>query len=316
MSGAAGSSLGEVLAVLAVDGATVATYVDGTGLAPTYGPRPFLHPVVTRAGTVTTDVVPDDHRWHNGVSVAVQDVDGTNLWGGRTYVRDEGYTWREDHGTITHEGLVEVSGEHLVAQTAWRRPDGVVLVHERRSLRVRVLPGADGAVALDVEFTLATAGDRSVPLGSPATNGRTGAGYGGFFWRLPRAAGPSEVSAPGLSGEPAVHGSTARWVAYRGDDDDADRPFTVVLHARDASTAQDPWFVRLEGYPGLGSMLAPEHPLVLLPDAPQTRRFSALVLDGHVDDDRVEDLVLAMAGPPGGFGGPRPAAVPSRRTDA
>ena len=37
-----------------------------------------------------TDAHPADHDWHLGIGVAVQDVAGWNLWGGRTYVRDQG----------------------------------------------------------------------------------------------------------------------------------------------------------------------------------------------------------------------------------
>ena len=38
------------------------------------------------AGTPVTELMPDSHRHHLGVSLAVPDVDGANFWGGRTFV--------------------------------------------------------------------------------------------------------------------------------------------------------------------------------------------------------------------------------------
>ena len=79
----------------------VASGNEGGRIAPTSSPRPYLHPVSTLAGTVVTDHLPEDHVWHLGAGVAIQDVDGVNFWGGRTYTRDAGaYVWRKDHGRI------------------------------------------------------------------------------------------------------------------------------------------------------------------------------------------------------------------------
>ncbi len=76
---------------LDIDGTPVASLQDGSRIRPTSSPRPYLHPPVrTLAGTVVTDHVPEDHVWHLGAGVALQDVDGINFWGGRTYTRDAG----------------------------------------------------------------------------------------------------------------------------------------------------------------------------------------------------------------------------------
>ena len=83
----------------------MAEYADGRGLDPTLAPRPHLHPVRTLSGTPVTDARPSDHPWHLGLSVALPDVDGANFWGGPTYLRGRGYTWRDDHGRIEHLGF-------------------------------------------------------------------------------------------------------------------------------------------------------------------------------------------------------------------
>lgn len=289
---------GRVLTTLQVDGRTVATYVDGTTLEPTLSRRPFLHPVTTPAGTATTDLEPEDHRWHLGVSVAVQDVDGINVWGGRTYVRDQGYLWRPDHGSITHEGWEALADDAFDERLTWRDPDGATLLQERRAFAARTLAGAASGWLLDISFDLHNPSGTDLQLGSPATNGREGGGYGGLFWRLPGAAGPATVFTPTAEGEDAVHGTRAPWVAYSGDDGDADRPFTVVLVARDERTMQDAWFVRLSGYPGLCSALATEEPLVVPAGGTQARRLSALVVDGHLGAEQVAGLAGPLAARP------------------
>nr|BFE71341.1 hypothetical protein GCM10020092_046420 [Actinoplanes digitatis] len=71
-----------------------------------------------------TDALPEDHRWHLGVSVAMQDADGVNLWGGRTYVRGQGYTWLEDHGRIAHVEWLLGARRRLRRAPALAEPGG------------------------------------------------------------------------------------------------------------------------------------------------------------------------------------------------
>ena len=277
------------LARLRVAGRDVATCLDGASLDATLAPRPYLHPVQTLAGRVVTGAQPADHRWHLGVSVAIQDVDGHNLWGGRTYLRDRGYTWRTDHGRIVHAGFDELAEDDFVQRLRWLTGTGEELLTERRT--VRASPAPDGW-ELELLTELANPTDRELRLGSPATNGRTGAGYGGLFWRLPPATAPTVQALGGASapsgpsgaggvvaeGEAAVHGLVAPVLVWteRGPD-----PFTLVLVATDA--AADPWFVRVDGYPGVGSQLAAVHPVAVPPGAAVSRGVRVLVADGALD---------------------------------
>jgi Methane oxygenase PmoA len=267
---------GSTIATLVVGDVVVARYCDGQQLPAVLAPRPFLHPVTTLAGVPVTDEQPDDHRWHLGISVTLQDVGGANVWGGRTYLRDQGYVWRPDHGRQVHGGWTAQDPSGFGEQLAWLGPDGRRLLDEERS--VSAAPSdLPGAWLLDLATTLTNATGEPLALGSPATNGRPGAGYGGLFWRLPRVEG-ARVRSSTAEGEDVVHGSLSPWVAVTAGTDSA--PFTVALAARDEVTRRDPWFVRLADYPGLGSQLAAVDPVHLAPGASTARSFRALVADG------------------------------------
>jgi len=65
-------------------------------------PRPYAHPVNTLAGDTLTNFRPNDHPWHHALSFTLNQVSGANFWGGPTCRRDEGYKWRDDHGSQHH----------------------------------------------------------------------------------------------------------------------------------------------------------------------------------------------------------------------
>jgi hypothetical protein len=275
------------LARLRVDGRPVAEYVDGADLAAVLAPRPHLHPVRTLGGRPVTDAVPADHHWHLGLSVAVPDVDGRNFWGGRSYLRGRGYTWRADHGRIEHAGFDDPDTDHtddtgFTERLRWLGPDGELLLTERRAVRARPAPGG---WELELTTELANATDRALELGSPATNGRAGAGYGGLFWRLPPAHDP-RVRTSAAVGEQDVHGSTAPWLQWT---EHGPGPFTLVLAGTDAATRADPWFVRVAGYPGIGSQLAAVHPVAVPVGGVVARGLRVLVADGVLDRTAVDD---------------------------
>ncbi|WP_326554537.1 PmoA family protein [Micromonospora sp. NBC_01813] len=272
--------------LLEVAGRPVAEYVVHPEVDPRYSPRPYLHPVRTLAGVPVTDTLPADHRWHLGVSVTMQDVSGTNLWGGRTYVRDTGYTWRADHGRITHDSWLDRRPSGFRQRLRWCDPAGTTLLTEERAVSVGEVAGHDEAWAFDIGYALTAPADRAISLGSPATNGRPGgAGYGGFFWRL--APGTPHAFSAAADGEEAVNGSTEPWVALTGEGAGG-QPYTLVFAGLGDG---DHWFVRTGIYPGVCVALAFDEPLPVSAGGQVQRRHRVLVVDGTLSRQQVADLV-------------------------
>ncbi|MFD6563921.1 PmoA family protein [Micromonospora profundi] len=272
---------------LSAGGTEVARYVVDPVLDARHGPRPYLHPVRTLAGTVVTDALPADHVWHLGASLAVQDVNGTNLWGGRTYVRDVGYTWRDDHGVIAHTGWTERAADRLEHRLEWRDPHGRVLMAERRRLAASMV--APDVWRLDLDSALIAPADREVRLGSPATNGRPGgAGYGGFFWRAVADGEPTVFSAD-ATGEETLNGSAVPWLAMAGVGAGG-AAYTLVFAGRGPG---DRWFVRTAMYPGVCVAFAFDSPAVVAAGDTRHGHYRVWVADGTLDPDRAAALVAA-----------------------
>jgi hypothetical protein len=276
---------------LSLGGRPVARYVVEPDLDVRHGPRPYLHPVRTLAGVPVTDALPEDHVWHLGASLAVQDVAGTNLWGGRTYVRDLGYTWRDDHGRIRHEEWLSRSDHRLAHRLRWCDPDGGTLLTEERLLAARTVGERNDAWVLEVEYTLTAPPDRDIPLGSPATNGRPGgAGYGGFFWRAAPGPEAPEVFTAAAAGEGAVNGSGEPWVAMT-------LPAYSLIFS--GLAAGDRWFVRASMYPGVCAAFAFAEPRLIAAGTGVAGRHAVVVADGRLDRPGAIAL-LAAAGEPAG----------------
>ncbi|WP_394435083.1 DUF6807 domain-containing protein [Streptomyces sp. SGAir0957] len=245
-------------------------------------PRPCLHPVSTLGGVPVTEFAPADHPHHLGVGVAVPDVAGFNFWGGRTYVRDQGPTALDNHGEQRHVEFKLCDPDGFVEDLEWTA-GGCLVLRERRTVATTRL-GPD-AWALDLTFTLTNPGGEEISIGSPATNGRPGAAYGGFFWRAPKETAPPAVFTAAAEGESAVHGRAADWLALAGDG------WTLVFAGATAGTRRDPWFVRTGEYPGVGSSLASQARLRIGAGETAVRRVVTVVADGRLDRTRAAALV-------------------------
>ncbi|GAA3609451.1 hypothetical protein GCM10022419_113080 [Nonomuraea rosea] len=269
----------------------VAAYELRPDLPATDSPRPYLHKVRTLGGVEVTEVRPEDHVHHLGVGVAISDLGGANFWGGRTYVKDQGPAWLDDHGTQRHRAFSRLDDDAFTELLEWTGPGGRPMAREERTVAARPL---GDAWALDFTFTLTNLTGAPVEINSSATKGRAGAGYGGFFWRAPGTS-TGRTTLPG--DEQTVHGSTSPWIAMSGTTPEG-RDWTLVF----VQSAGDPWFVRVEEYPGVGQALAWDRPLLV--ESTLTRRIITVVADGRLDVVSASALAAGVADVMGGEAAP------------
>ncbi|PAZ13746.1 oxidoreductase [Streptomyces sp. SA15] len=274
--------------VLRVAGRPVGRYVTRPELPARLSPRPYLHPVTTLAGTAVTELSPADHTHHLGVGVAVPDVEGANFWGGRTYVRDQGPTELDNHGAQRHSTFQLRDPDGFVEELRWVAA-GAELLRERRTVAATEL--TDAAWALDFTFSLTNVTPDPLSIGSPATNGRPGAAYGGFFWRARKEHEAPHAFTAATEGEAEVHGAPADWLALAGS------TWTLVFAGATEQTRRDPWFVRTAEYPGVGSSLAFEERLPIAPGDTVVRRIVTVVADGRLDRDGAAALIRKAVSP-------------------
>jgi predicted dehydrogenase len=271
--------------------AEVAVYRDGRGTIPTSSPRPYLHPVRTRGGVVVSAHHPADHDWHNGVGMAIPDVNGTSFWGGGTYVDGEGYVLLDNHGVVVG-GSLELEDDAFTQELNWIGHDGSIVLREQRSIAWSDIDQQQWRLIFESRLRA----DAGAQLGSPGSKGRIGGGYGGFFWRFP-ACDNVQIFTAEARGEDAVHGSVAPWLAWSADfaaGPGISGPATIVIAAPDAAAAGEPWFVRVRDYPGVGSSLAWDHPAILPAGGVLQRRFDVAIADGRLTEAESRELATEV----------------------
>jgi hypothetical protein len=269
---------------LTLDGRLLARLREGYDLPAAHSPRPYLHPIQTPSGIVVTDLAPADHPWHAGLSLAVADVGGDNLWGGNTFVAGQGYVLLDDHGRMELSGPIEAAElgsacSELRFDVIWRDRRGEPIVRERRTIggSATSLPEAWVLTARS-ELTNLTC--RPLSFGSPGTRGRPDAGYGGWTLRLAPGLRGCEVltsAAPGIDVGERAMGQPASWVCYRGGG--------VTLVMADASTprAQPAWYVRAEAFPAVGPAPFFHNVVELAPGATLNLAVAVIIADGGHD---------------------------------
>lgn len=240
--------------VLLGDGAELLRYESGRSVPVIHSRRPFAHPIRSLGGRTLTQISPDDHRHQYGLSVAIAEVNGTSFWGGRTFVRGIGSTLLANHGRqdVVHRqpwGMLPPDRAILDERVEWRDEDGgLLLVEDRRW--VAVLAPAHGGWYLGLRSTLQPVGE-PVTLSSPAVSGRTGAGYGGIFWRFGQNVVP-QVASPAGEGDLAIHGTTADWCLFSTGPGDQETSVVIVQ----PGDLRLPWFCRAADYTGIGPAVA------------------------------------------------------------
>jgi hypothetical protein len=215
-------------------------------------PKPYLHPLKTRAGREVSLYRPWDHVWHKGIALSLPHVGDENFWGGPTYVHGSFYVQLENNGEQRHRrftGLESGSGGAVIEhELDWIAQSGAACFTERRALTARL--HAPEAWILTFETELTNVSGQDVAIGSPTTKGRENAGYGGLFWRGPRSfTGGRLVTADGSGTGTDMRGQRHEWMAFAGrhDEDDASSLVLMVDHP-DNPHHPPQWFARSEEF--------------------------------------------------------------------
>jgi hypothetical protein len=166
-------------------------YVYESGVDPAESPKPYFHPLRTLAGEEVTLFRPHAHPWHTGLAMTSAYLSGENFWGGPTFVRDRVYMWLENQGRIRHQAWKDIqsNGSSMKDFLVWISHEEEIWIEEKRGISVGEIEPAGGFWSLDISFRLNNVRDRLLIFGSPTTEGRPAAGYGGLFWRGPRSFG-------------------------------------------------------------------------------------------------------------------------------
>jgi hypothetical protein len=221
-------------------------------------PRPYLHPIRTRSGKLVTVFRPHDHVWHKGIALSLPNVGPTNFWGGATYTRATGYANLENNGSMEHAELLEASVDGDSAtfshRLTWRTQPapgeaaGTPVIDEVRTIRAIAAEG-DDFWTLTWTTQITNVSGAPLHIGSPTTEGRDNAGYGGLFWRGPRSfTGGYMVGADGTEGE-ELRGTQSLWAGFSGKHDDIDAESTVVfVDGSYGSGLPTKWFARSEPF--------------------------------------------------------------------
>jgi hypothetical protein len=272
--------------VVSIDGVEVLTYVYRSAAEQLESPRPYFHPLRTLAGEVVTQHRPADHVWHAGLAWSLPNVGAHSFWGGPTYVRDEGYVQLPNNGRVDHRGFTAFAaddhGVEIEEQLQWISFDGAPVFTEKR--RISVTGGAD-AWTLVFETVMRNVTGESIRIGSPSTEGRENAGYGGLFWRGPESMVGGEAL---VSDGEAAMGSDHPWMAYS-----ADTATVVMVDDRAAPEHPTPWFVRTDDYAGLCPAPFFAEALEVAAGEKVRFRYSLVIADGPSDRARATTLAAS-----------------------
>ncbi|WP_081733433.1 PmoA family protein [Paenarthrobacter nicotinovorans] len=266
-------------------------------------PRPYFHPLTTLEGDEVTISRPWDHVWHKGLSWALPNVGEHNFWGGATYTRETGYSNLDNNGAMNHEAFTSIEGagagitaaETLLwtAQPAEPGQQGAPLIREQRRFAIQLLP-AGNAWTILFETTMENVSGAGIGIGSPTTEGRDNAGYGGLFWRGPRSFTGGEFRSEKGTGGDEFMGTRSPWIAFTGQHDVTCRKSSILFVEDQANPgASNQWFARSSMFACLGSAPFFSEVVPLKEGQPLTYRYAVVISDGALEDQQAAALADA-----------------------
>lgn len=226
------------------DDVTLFSYVYNSRVPAIESPRPYFHPLRTLKGNIVSGFRPHDHRWHHGLSLTCANLSGHNFWGGKTYVRGEGYVQLDNNGEqISASGPLASNENDLEFHQFWHfAKDDFPSIIETRLINNTIRANH---WILNVNFGLVNNREEPLIWGSPTTQGRENAGYGGLFWRGPRDFIGGEILMSDNRAGADLMGQSSPWLAYIGQHDETNDYSTLIfVDSSENPRHPTPWFVR------------------------------------------------------------------------
>jgi hypothetical protein len=271
------------------DGVELFRYVHRPPEPAIESPRPYVHPVRTLAGDEVSIYRPHDHVWHKGIAWSLPHVGPQNFWGGPTFVRDKGYVQLDNNGSMVSRGL-SVSNDSVVQDLDWLTSDGSLWFTEIREVTVSIV---DTAWSLTFRTAMTNVSGKEIRIGSPTTEGRPNAGYGGLMWRGPRSFTGGSVVTPSGTGGDDLMGTRAPWLAFRGRHDGSGRTSTLVFVDAPTNPGHPvEWFVRTTPFACVCPAPFFHAEVPVAPDETLSLAYAVVIADGDPDPAKLASPVL------------------------
>ncbi len=280
------------------------TYVYNSKAPAMEAPRPYLHPIKTLAGAVVTGFRPRDHRWHHGLSLAFSHINGHNFWGGPTYVDGQDYVLLDNIGrqvmdTKNHrQPSVTAEFDELSIRTRlkWRTNTGIQALYENREIGLREINQDEGWYRIGIVSEIHNDSEEQIEIGSPTTQGRPKAGYGGLTWRGARdMTGGKILMSDGreaIGDESTVMGERSPWIAYTSAHDGTDQSSTVIFidHSINPSYPTQ-WYVRAKEFAAVSASFMFDQAYIMEAHEILWLYYDVIIANGDWSGARIQELV-------------------------
>jgi hypothetical protein len=259
-------------------------------------PKPYFHPLKTLAGNEVSLFRPYDHLWHTGLSMTMANLSGENFWGGASYTREAAsYVQLANNGRIQHSAWQDIASAETVygsERLQWITQGGATWLEEERHIALGEINPDTGYWRLDLAFHLLNVSGQPLDFGSPTTEGRPLAGYGGLFWRGPRSFLHGQIlGANGLEG-PAIMGERSPWLAFTGWHDGNQQQSTLLFLDQPGNPRYpNKWFVRNDPYACASCSFMFDEYYTLPPNATLDLAYRVVIINGAWSRQQIEEYV-------------------------
>ena len=180
----------------------------------------------------------------------------------------------------------------------WITQAGEEWLDESREIILSDLNPTEGFYSLHWTIQLKNISNRTLSFGSPTTEGRENAGYGGLFWRGPREFTGGQLFSEKAEGD-ATMGQRSSWCAFVGGHDGQPNgpphKSTIVFIDRPGNVSYPiKWFARTKEYACLSTSFSFDSEVPLEAGKDLLLNYRTLFANGAWDKKRIEGYVAAL----------------------